>query len=727
MQALSSSGPFIAYLQQLQSLSALLSTLPASSDSTPAGAGGFRASASTTSGAEFLSSLLQLISPSAGSSGPSASFSSSAPLNPAQFLTLLRAQSSGGKFRGFNQEDAHELWNVLQDIVERHAAQIVGQWGDAVRREKNAARERREAMDLEALMEGEAGAQPAAGEAAAAASAVSPTDSDSPSSNAATAGAAAAAAEGEVLIPSKKPASDGHLSNGTHFDPPSDTDSEPASEMHSSSSASELHSSIETSSIQGANGHDANGAAAGASADAAASSMPSWATQSFAHGSNSSSSSIGAAFAARLAAQAALARSDPLSGPIDPFQGLRANFLVCKSCHTPSSSRVKTEPFNSLTLSFPYGDSSPTDLYSLLSLFVKTELVESVRCEKCNWSERHRMLREEYARLLHESRVTGTKPGPKARRYQELLSQLIAEAAHAEMLLQPNAGQLVEQWARDQAQAQAAAAATARKKESQAREEEEKKGSSASASSSSAAGAAAPSASSLSASDSFLSSAAAPPVACSVSGPSLWSTLPALVRDPEFARSIPSVQKGAALNFLVRLSSLDTKRTFAKSTTLSRLPRMLCLHLNRLDGFSFNGKRSQHVEFPARLDMSRYTTAEKADALVTNIALSSDPGSANARKFNKQKAAKIAGLSGAAAAAGSAPPGSLYQLDAVVVHLGGGSGGHYVAYRRQAQAASAAAAAASSWYYVSDEECRPVSFQTVLQAQAYLLIYSAIE
>lgn len=65
----------------------------------------------------------------------------------------------------------------------------------------------------------------------------------------------------------------------------------------------------------------------------------------------------------------------------------------------------------------------------------------------------------------------------------------------------------------------------------------------------------------------------------------------------------------------------------------------------------------------------------------------------------------------------SLTPGEwLYRLYAVVVHQGSVSGGHYIAYTRRRE----------SWYYFSDSHYKQMSWDSVKNAQAYILFYESI-
>lgn len=91
------------------------------------------------------------------------------------------------------------------------------------------------------------------------------------------------------------------------------------------------------------------------------------------------------------------------------------------------------------------------------------------------------------------------------------------------------------------------------------------------------------------------------------------------------------------------------------------------------------------------------------------------------------------------------PPDAFYHLYGIVSHGGGMGGGHYVAYCRKqspqaacevesarhsapAHAHSACQADAQeltrNWFYFSDSDVRPITFNEVLNVQAYILLYA---
>jgi ubiquitin C-terminal hydrolase len=90
-------------------------------------------------------------------------------------------------------------------------------------------------------------------------------------------------------------------------------------------------------------------------------------------------------------------------------------------------------------------------------------------------------------------------------------------------------------------------------------------------------------------------------------------------------------------------------------------------------------------------------------------------------------------------AAGPESGGVLYELVAVVVHLGSTGGGHFVTFRRLAEAEgegkkgkeageedAGSEGANSRWFYCSDRDVRPSSLEEALGQRAYLLFYERL-
>lgn len=64
---------------------------------------------------------------------------------------------------------------------------------------------------------------------------------------------------------------------------------------------------------------------------------------------------------------------------------------------------------------------------------------------------------------------------------------------------------------------------------------------------------------------------------------------------------------------------------------------------------------------------------------------------------------------------GEKPTKIMYDLRAIIVHLGGSAGGHYVTYKRYST---------DYWVYISDDEYRSVSTEEALNVPAFMLFYS---
>lgn len=139
---------------------------------------------------------------------------------------------------------------------------------------------------------------------------------------------------------------------------------------------------------------------------------------------------------------------------------------------------------------------------------------------------------------------------------------------------------------------------------------------------------------------------------------------------------------------------LDTKRTFSKRLLLSRLPRVLCFHLQRLMG---DVKIRTFVSFPVTMDLGWMILGQPQQGR-------GQPPTT----FQAQ-----------AQPSGTCP----YQLCAVVVHLGTANNGHFITYRRSNNAGAIGSAQIDNWHRVSDSEVQPVMLREALAQQAYLLFY----
>ena len=108
-------------------------------------------------------------------------------------------------------------------------------------------------------------------------------------------------------------------------------------------------------------------------------------------------------------------------------------------------------------------------------------------------------------------------------------------------------------------------------------------------------------------------------------------------------------------------------------------------------------KRNDFVDFPDKLDMSKY--------VYTNRIVKERKGP------SKEETPKSTDL--------MLP----YQLCAVISHLGAADSGHYVTYRK----GPLGSRGKEKWFYVSDEHVEAASETQVHQTHAFLLFYERIE
>ncbi|PVV02391.1 hypothetical protein BB560_003163, partial [Smittium megazygosporum] len=139
-----------------------------------------------------------------------------------------------------------------------------------------------------------------------------------------------------------------------------------------------------------------------------------------------------------------------------------------------------------------------------------------------------------------------------------------------------------------------------------------------------------------------------------------------------------------------------------KQTMFARLPKTLCLHLNRSLFFlsGYTGKNSTNVAIPPVLDMSPFSTSGFLDTRpnfpISKSSLLND-------KNNIQN--------------------SKYKLVSVIVHIGSHDSGHYYAYKRTKDKNSAK----STWFCVSDSDISRVDEKTVLACgNAFMVFYEKL-
>lgn len=172
------------------------------------------------------------------------------------------------------------------------------------------------------------------------------------------------------------------------------------------------------------------------------------------------------------------------------------------------------------------------------------------------------------------------------------------------------------------------------------------------------------------------------------------------------------------------IKSLDVKIPTVKTTAHKRLlietpPEVLVLQLKRFSQVGYRGglrKISGHVDFPLELDLSKFI--EKKDASPEDRKSGSKrSGSRNGKRAHSGRA------NGCKPRKASPGAGECrYVLTGVSVHGGSLSGGHYVAYVREGVDADCR----GDWYYVSDSRVSRSSEDDVLKSEAYLLFYEKI-
>ena len=156
--------------------------------------------------------------------------------------------------------------------------------------------------------------------------------------------------------------------------------------------------------------------------------------------------------------------------------------------------------------------------------------------------------------------------------------------------------------------------------------------------------------------------------------------------------------------YRIDVSLIKSYRTTAKKKQfVSRYPNVLCIHLNRLQ---FGSKDGRFVSFEQILSLNdnKMNNNNKNSDIIMNI-------------FNQ------------------------YILMAVIVHHGNDSGGHYTTYKRKVNLPNKLSSSSSislewkskeeleiirkysEWYHISDEFVNKVGIHQVLMCQAYMLFY----
>ncbi|CAG0919885.1 unnamed protein product [Notodromas monacha] len=153
----------------------------------------------------------------------------------------------------------------------------------------------------------------------------------------------------------------------------------------------------------------------------------------------------------------------------------------------------------------------------------------------------------------------------------------------------------------------------------------------------------------------------------------------------------------------------SVRRVFVKDTYMGKLPKCLCLHIQRTrwlpDGRAI--KCSFPVDFSEYLDLEEFVFT---------------PRSSRLRSVQPEpvKAKTLASLVKSASI--DQTPSTVFQLKAVVEHLGDTAAGHFVTYRR----GPIGSQSRDLWFYTSDTRVQPTSRSHVFQAIPYILFYERV-
>ncbi|GLV46021.1 Ubiquitin specific protease 30 [Carabus blaptoides fortunei] len=148
-----------------------------------------------------------------------------------------------------------------------------------------------------------------------------------------------------------------------------------------------------------------------------------------------------------------------------------------------------------------------------------------------------------------------------------------------------------------------------------------------------------------------------------------------------------------------------------KIQQFGKLPVCLCIHISRNIWHATGkmSKRQDYVQFPIRLSLSAYTFLQ-AQFLTRYFGSTSEGGSPLSYSMPSSWGTQQH-------IDNSQEWRHLYQLAAVVVHIGDALSGHFATYRRGHHTTT------SKWFYTSDTEIREASMDEVLRSTAYMLFY----
>lgn len=174
----------------------------------------------------------------------------------------------------------------------------------------------------------------------------------------------------------------------------------------------------------------------------------------------------------------------------------------------------------------------------------------------------------------------------------------------------------------------------------------------------------------------------------------------------------------------------EVHRTFLKKLSIGKLPKCLCIHLQRMVWLE-NGmpmKCFDHVTYPEVLCMDDFLYQNDSCQPLTflpknlvggNSTVTHESASGSPVQFTK--------ISSSTASESTQPERPklakhCYQLQAVIVHLGDVFSGHFVTYRR----GPVNTRYHNSWFFTSDTIIREKTLKEVMEAPAYVLFYEKI-
>ncbi len=168
----------------------------------------------------------------------------------------------------------------------------------------------------------------------------------------------------------------------------------------------------------------------------------------------------------------------------------------------------------------------------------------------------------------------------------------------------------------------------------------------------------------------------------------------------EHLEELKNALEGGNLDNIV-YSVTETTRRFVKRLWLSAIPRVLCLHLNRLVGHDV--KLSHHVMFQMELEVSEFCLLgqrkkETATYSLRSVVVHHGTSRCVCALSDNPEALFFSHVF----TCNNSDPGS-FQRD-----------GHYTVFRCLND---------NKWVHVSDAQVQPVSIHEVLACEAYLLFY----